>query len=172
MKFVPDELAVYERNPHYYGEVPYFDKVVLKGGGDALSAAKSVMETGKADYAWNLQIDPETLDNMEAVGKGKVVSAFSSLVERIVLNQTNSDSGLGEDRSEYLEGSNPHPFLTFTPIARAMSMAVDRTLLSERLYGSPGEPTCDLIVGPPIYASDASGGLSCPRHIRGEPDAR
>ena len=156
VKFVPDELVVYESNPHYYGEVPYFDKVVLKGGGDALSAAKSVMETGKADYAWNLQIDPVTLANMEAVGKGKVVSAFSSLVERIVLNQTNPDSALGEDRSEYLEGSNPHPFLTFTPIARAMSMAVDRILLSERLYGSAGEPTCDLIVGPPIYASTAS----------------
>ncbi len=158
VEFMPDDLAVYERNPHYYGDVPYFDQVVLKGGGDALSAAKSVMETGKADYAWNLQIDPATLANMETAGKGKVVSAFSSLVERIVLNQTNPDSSLGEDRSEYLEGSNPHPFLTFTPIARAMSMAVDRTLLSERLYGSAGEPTCDLIVGPPIYASDANGG--------------
>ena len=156
VEFVPDELAVYERNPHYYGEVPYFDKVVLKGGGDALSAAKSVMETGKADYAWNLQIDPVTLTNMEAAGKGKVVSAFSSLVERIVLNQTNPDSGLGEDRSEYLDGSNPHPFLTFTPIARAMSMAVDRALLSKRLYGFAGEPTCNLIVGPPIYASTTS----------------
>ena len=156
VEFMPDELAVYERNPHYYGDVPYFDQVVLKGGGDALSAAKSVMETGKADYAWNLQIDPATLANMEAAGKGKVVSAFSSLVERIVLNQTNPDSSLGEDRSEYLEGSNPHPFLTFTPIARAMSMAVDRALLSKRLYGFAGEPTCNLIVGPPIYASTTS----------------
>ena len=159
VKFIPDELAVYERNPHYYGDAPYFDQVVLKGGGDALSAAKSVLETGKADYAWNLQIDPVTLANMEAVGKGKVVSAFSSLVERIVLNQTNPDSGLGEDRSEYLDGGNPHPFLTFTPIARAMSMAVDRMLLSEKLYGSSGEPTCDLIVGPPIYTSD--GNAAC-----------
>ena len=159
VKFIPDELAVYERNPYYYGDAPYFEEVVLKGGGDALSAASSVLETGKADYAWNLQIDPVTLADMEAVGKGKVVSAFSSLVERIVLNQTNPDSGLGEDRSEYLDGSNPHPFLTFTPIARAMSMAVDRTLLSERLYGFAGEPTCNLIVGPPIYASD--GNAAC-----------
>ena len=76
VKFVPDELAMYESNPHYYGETPYFDQVVLKGGGDALSAAKSVMETGKADYAWNLQIDPATLANMEAAGKGKVVSCI------------------------------------------------------------------------------------------------
>ena len=155
VEFVPDELVVYERNLHYYGETPYFEQVVLKGGGDALSAAKSVMETGKADYAWNLQIDPEMLDKMEAAGKGKVVSAFSSLVERIVLNQTNPDIGLGDNRSEYIDGENPHSFLTFTPIARAMSMAVDRTLLSERLYGFAGEPTCNLIVGPPIYTSDS-----------------
>ena len=156
-EFIPDERAVYERNPHYYGEAPYFDKVVLKGGGDALSAAKSVLVNGEADYAWNLQIEPEMLADLGVGGKGRVVSAFSSLVERIVLNQTNADSDLGDDRAEYLEGTNPHPFLTFTPIAKAMSMAVDRRLLSERLYGFAGEPTCNLIVGPPIYASAGSG---------------
>ena len=75
---MPDEKAVYERNPHYYGETPYFDRVVLQCGGDALSAAQAVLEYGKADYAWNLQIDPTALANMEAMGKGKVVSAFST----------------------------------------------------------------------------------------------
>ena len=155
---MPDEKAVYERNPHYYGETPYFDRVVLQCGGDALSAAQAVLEYGKADYAWNLQIDPTALANMEAMGKGKVVSAFSSLVERIVLNQTNPDRALGEDRFEYLAGANPHPLLTFTPIAQAMSMAVDRALISERLYGSAGEPACNLIVGPPTYVSTANDG--------------
>ena len=158
VEFMPDEKAVYERNPHYYGETPYFDRVVLQGGGDALSAAQAVLEYGKADYAWNLQIDPTALANMEAMGKGKVVSAFSSLVERIVLNQTNPDRALGEDRFEYLAGANPHPLLTFTPIAQAMSMAVDRALISERLYGSAGEPACNLIVGPPTYVSTANDG--------------
>ena len=116
------------------------------------------MESGEADYAWNLQIDPETLAELEATGKGKVVSAFSSLVERIVLNQTNPDPALGEDRSEYLDGTNPHPFLAFAPIPQAMSMAIDRSLISERLYGFAGEPTCNLIVGPPSYVSTANDG--------------
>ena len=158
VEFLPDEKAVYERNPYYYSDAPYFDSVVLQGGGDALSAAQAVLEHGNADYAWNLQIDPTALVSMEAMGKGKVVSAFPSLVERIVLNQTNADPSLGEDRSEYLDGANPHPILTFTPIAQAMSMAVDRTLISERLYGSAGEPACNLITGPPIYVSTANDG--------------
>ena len=156
--FTPDRNARYERNPHYYAEEPYFDGVALIGGGDALSAAQAVLETGEADYAWNLQIDPQSLADMEAEGNGKVVSAFSSLVERIVLNQTNADPSLGDDRSEYLDGANPHPFLTFAPVARAMSMAVDRALISERLYGFAGEPACNLIVGPPSYVSTANDG--------------
>ena len=156
--FTPDRNARYERNPHYYAEEPYFDGVALIGGGDALSAAQAVLETGEADYAWNLQIAPQTLADIEAEGKGKVVSAFSSLVERIVLNQTNADPSLGDGRSEYLDGANPHPFLTFAPVARAMSMAVDRALISERLYGFAGEPACNLIVGPPSYVSTANDG--------------
>ena len=156
IEFEPDRKAVYERNPHYHGDTPYFDRVVLRGGGDALAAAKSVLESGSADYAWNLQIDPDTLTGMAASGQGTVVSAFSSLVERLVLNQTNPDATLGEDRSEYLAGANPHPFLTFPPIARAMAMAIDRALISERLYGFAGKPACNLIAGPPAYVSTAN----------------
>ena len=158
VEFTPDELAVYERNPHYYGDKPFFDRIILKGGGEALSAAKSVLDEGEADYAWNLQIDPETLATLEAAGNGKVISAFSSLVERIVLNQTNDDPALGEDRSEYLDGTNPHPLFSFPPIPQAMSMSIDRSLISERLYGFAGEPTCNLIVGPPSYVSTANDG--------------
>ena len=156
--FTPNADAVYERNPFYRGPAPYFDRVVLNGGGDALSAARAVLETGEADYAWNLQIEPEVLAIMEAGGNGKMVSAFASLVERIVVNQTDPDPALGEDRSEYLDGQNPHPFLTFTPILQAMSMAIDRTLLSEQLYGFAGEPACNIITGPSAYASTANDG--------------
>ncbi len=164
--FTPDRNARYERNPHYRGDRPYFDGVALVGGGDALSAAQSVLEIGEADYAWNLQIDPQALADMENAGNGMVVSAFSSLVERIVLNQTNADPSLGNDRSEYLDGANPHPLLTFTPIARAMSMAVDRSLMAQELYGFAGEPACNLIVGPPAYASTANDAC-LPQDIEG-----
>ncbi len=154
--FETNEQAEYERNPFYRGPEPYFDRVTLKGGGDALSAARAVLESGEADYAWNLQIEPEVLAIMEAAGNGTVVSAFASLVERIVVNQTNPDPALGDDRSEYMDGQNPHPFLTFAPIQQAMSMAVDRTLISEQLYGFAGQPACNVVTGPPVYASTAN----------------
>ncbi len=154
--FRAGDRAAYERNPHYHGPVPYFDRVILKGGGNAIAAARSVLETGDIDYGWNLQIDPETLADMQGAGLGTVAVAFSSLVERIVVNQTNPDPALGDDRSEYLDGNNPHPFLTFKPIRQAMSMAIDRNRLANDLYGFAGKPTCNLIVGPPLYVSNAN----------------
>ena len=156
--FKTNEEAVFERNPFYRGPEPYFDKVVMKGGGDAISAARTVLEDGEADYAWNLQVDPEVLAKMEAAGNGKVVSGFAGLVEQIIVNQTNPDPELGEDRSEYLDGQNPHPFLTFTAIPQAMSMAVDRGHIAGELYGFAGKPTCNLIAGPAHYTSTANDG--------------
>ena len=158
VNFEPDMEAIYERNPFYRDQEPYFDRVVMKGGGDALSAAKSVLEVGDADYAWNLQIEPGMLSDLESAGNGTVVSAFSSLVERIVVNQTNPDPDLGDDRSEYLDGENPHPFLAFKPIRQAMSMSIDREVITERLYGFAGVSSCNLIAGPPVYVSNANEG--------------
>ena len=166
ISFETNREAVYERNPFYRGETPYFDRVVLKGGGDAISAARAVMERGEADYAWNIQVEPDVLAEMEAAGNGRVVVAFTSLVERIVVNQTNPDPALGDDRSEYLDGQNPHPFLSFKPIRRAMSLAIDRSRIAEDLYGFAAEPTCNLITGPPNYASTANDGC-LPQDIDG-----
>lgn len=154
--FTPNEGAMYERNPYYSGKPAYFDRVVLQGGGDALAAARSVLVTGDVDHAWNMQVEPDALREMEANGLGKVTNVFASRVERIVLNQTNPDPALGDDRSEYLDGQNPHPFLTFTPIAQAMSMAIDRTIIAEQLYGFTATPACNLITAPSQYASTAN----------------
>ena len=158
VSFKANDQVVYERNPFFRGNSPYFDRVVLKGGGDAISAARAVMETGEADYAWNLQVEPQILTGMEAAGPGKVVVAFSGLVERIVVNQTNPDPALGDNRSEYLDGENPHPFLTYEPVPQAMSMAIDRVAISDELYGFAGMATCNIVTGPPRYVSTANDG--------------
>ncbi len=155
VSFSPNEGAMYERNPYYHEEPAYFDRVILQGGGDALEAARSVLVTGDVDHAWNMQVEPDVLQEMEANGLGTVTTVFASRIERIVLNQTNPDPALGDDRSEYLDGQNPHPFLTFTPIAQAMSLAIDRILIADQLYGFTATPACNLVVAPANYASTA-----------------
>ena len=46
-------------NPNYREpNKPFFATVNLKGGGDAASAARAVLQTGDWDFAWNLQVDP------------------------------------------------------------------------------------------------------------------
>ena len=149
--------VLYRFNPLYRGvksDLPYFSEVVLKGGGDAAVAARSVLQLNEADYAWNLQVEPEILASMAAGGGGTIVSAFATLVERLMLNQTNPDASLGDLRSEYADGTNPHPFLTDPVVGRALSLAIDRDTLVRIGYGElAGRPTCNVWPAPPAQAS-------------------
>ena len=136
---------------------PWMHTVTLKGGGDAASSARAVLETGEYDYAWNLQVEPEILEQMLAAGKGEIVMGFGTNVERLVVNQTNADASLGpERRSQYLDGTNPHPFLSDPVVRRALSLAIDRQLLVEAGYGRTGRVTCNIVPAPPVYASTAN----------------
>ncbi len=156
--FKANDVIVYEANENYREpDKPAFASVVFKGGGDAAAAARSVLETGEFDYAWNLQVEPEILAQMEAAGKGEITVAFGTSVERLHMNQTNADPSLPPDqRSVYMEGENPHPFLTDPAVLKAMSMAIDRTLITEAGYGAGGQPTCNVLPAPALYASTAN----------------
>ena len=50
---------------------PHFDTVELKGGGDAVSAARAVIQTGEYDYAWNMQVEDEILLRLEQGRQGR-----------------------------------------------------------------------------------------------------
>jgi peptide/nickel transport system substrate-binding protein len=153
--FRPNDVVTYEANPNYReADKPAFQTVVLKGGGDAASAARAVLETGEADWAWNLQVAPEILAQMEAAGVGQLALAYSTSVERVLVNFTNPDPALGDDRGEYMDGNNPHPVLADLRVRQAMSMAIDREILVEIGYGPTGTVTCNIIPAPAIYASD------------------
>ena len=153
--FRANDVITYTANPHFREEgKPHFDRMIFKGGGDAESAARAVLETGEADYAWNLQISPVVLSQMEAAGLGTVVAAFAGYVERLMINQTNPHPDLGENRSVWMpDGGNEHPFLTEPAVWKALSMAIDRNLISSQLYGSGGRATCNVLSGPAIFAS-------------------
>ncbi len=157
-EFRANDVVHYVANESYREEgKPFFRTATIKAGGDATSAARAVLETGEFDYAWNLQVEPEILDNMTKAGKGRILFGFGSQVERIIVNLTNADSSLGPDRrSQYLDGTNPHPFLSEFAVRKALSLAIDRNILVETGYGDGGVPTCNVVVLPVEYASDAN----------------
>ncbi len=156
-EFRPNDVVLYEMNENYrIPGKPHFFSVLLKGGGDAVSAARAVLETGEFDYAWNLQVEPEILSTMESAGKGEVLSAFGTSVERLMVQLTNPDKGLGDKRATYQNGNNPHPFLSDPAVRRALSMAIDRQILVDAGYGPAGRATCNVLPAPAIYASKAN----------------
>lgn len=165
-EFRPNDVVTYVANPNYREEgKPGFDRVILKGGGDAESAARAVLETSEADYAWNLQISPAVLSGMEAAGNGQVVVAFASSVERLMLNQTDVSPD-NPNRSVWMaDGSNAHPFLTIPAVADALSLAIDRDIIAGQLYGAGGKKACNVINGPPVNVSETY--LGCTQDIAG-----
>jgi len=153
-EFRPNDVISLKANPNYRDPAkPAFATVTFKGGGSAMDAGRAVLETGQFDYAWNLQLAPDVLANMQKAGKGKVVSAFGTLVERIMINMTNPDPKLGDERGT---AKHPHPFLTDIAVRKALSMAIDRKLLVEIGYGDAGRPTCNVLPAPEIYKSTAN----------------
>jgi peptide/nickel transport system substrate-binding protein len=160
--FKPGDVVVYEKSPSYRdADKVAFDGVEIKGGGDAVSAARAVLETGEVDYAWNLQVEPQVLDEILKGGKGSLVSAPGPNMERLLINFANPDPALGDKRSE---PDQPHPFLTDLKVRQALAMAIDRQLISDQAYGQSGKATCSPVTAPPDYMSSIT---SCPQDVEG-----
>ncbi|MGF1490966.1 MAG: peptide ABC transporter substrate-binding protein [Microcoleaceae cyanobacterium] len=152
-EFRPGDVVLYTANPAYWDEgKPYFQNVELKGGGDATSAARAVLQTGDVDYAHNLQVESNILQQLEAGGQGKVLATFGSSVERILFNFTdpNKETADGERSSTQF----PHPFFTDLKVRQAFDLAIDRDTIANQLYGVTGRPIAQLLVAPQIYQSD------------------
>ena len=152
-EFRPNDVIQYKANENYRDpNKPAFATITFKGGGDATAAGRSVLETGEFDYAWNLQLAPEVIANMEKAGKGVAIAGFGPLVERLEMNMTDPSPSLDADTRSTVKA--PHPFLTDMNVRKALSMAIDRPLLVEIGYGKAGDVTCDLVPAPDNYAAN------------------
>lgn len=155
--FKPSDAVQLKANPNYRDlNKPAVAEVNYKGGGDALGAARAVLQTGQYDYALNMQLAPDVLGKMEKAGKGKVLSSYGTWVETLFINLTDPSSSLPPD--ERSTAKHPNPILSEVRVRKALSMALDRARLSEIGYGSMGKPTCDWIPAP---ANFAAGNTEC-----------
>ncbi|MGE0422313.1 MAG: peptide ABC transporter substrate-binding protein [Reyranellaceae bacterium] len=138
-------------NPNYHQpNKPYFDAFELKGGGDAVSAARAVLQTGEYDFAWNLQVEDEILQRLEKGGKGKVHISPTGNIEHIQVNQTDPWTEVDGERSSL---KTKHPALSDKAVAQALSLLVDRDSVEKHIYGRTGPATSNFVNNPERFRS-------------------
>ncbi|MGH2586494.1 MAG: peptide ABC transporter substrate-binding protein [Dehalococcoidia bacterium] len=154
VEFRPDDLVLAEINENYHIENrPYFDRLEMKGGGDAVSAARAVLQTGEFDFAWNLQVDGIQLASMEKGGQGVVNVVQGGSVEHVQLNYTDPNTEVDGERSSL---KAPHPFFTDLKVRQAFALAMDRQTVVDQLYGKTGEVALFFVNNPKRYVPDAT----------------
>jgi peptide/nickel transport system substrate-binding protein len=144
--FKPGDMVRAELNPNYHvANRPFFDQLELKGGGDAASAARAVIQTGEYDFAWNMQVADDILKRLEQGGRGKVDIAVAGNIEHIQFNQTDPWTEVDGERSSV---KTKHPFLLDPAVRQAMNLLVDRASIHEQIYGRLGQSTANFLNAP------------------------
>lgn len=151
--FAPNDQVIYSINENYREETkPYFATVNLKGGGDAVSAARAVLQTGDYDYAWNLQVEPAILQQLAEGGAGVLYVARGTSLERLHFNFSDPNTEVDGQRSEM---NTPHPFLSDPVVRQALNLCADRAAIANNFYqGEEFEPpTANVLNGIPSMES-------------------
>jgi peptide/nickel transport system substrate-binding protein len=149
--FKPGDMVSGVINPSYHmPNRPYFDGFEMKGGGDAVSAARAVLQTGEFDFAWNMQVEDEILQRLEKGGKGRVVISPGGNIEHIQLNNTDPWTEVDGERSSL---KTTHPTLSDPAVRQALSMLVDKVSVEKFIYGRTGTATANFVNNPEKYRS-------------------
>ena len=149
--FKPGDIVRGELNPDYHiANQPHFDSIEMKGGGDAVSAARAVIQTGEYDFAWNMQVEDEILQRLEQGGKGNVVITASGNIEHIQVNSADPWTEVDGERSS---PKTKHPLLSDPAVKQALGMLVDRASVQEHIYGRTGLATGNFLNNPERFRS-------------------
>jgi peptide/nickel transport system substrate-binding protein len=132
---------------------PFFDTLEMKGGGDAVSAARAVIQTGEFDYAWNMQVEDEILKRMEQGGKGKADIVAGGNIEHIQCNFTDPWKEVDGERASL---KTTHPVLSDPAVRQALNLLVDRASVQEQIYGRTGIATANFLNQPSRFASKST----------------
>jgi peptide/nickel transport system substrate-binding protein len=151
--FRPGDLVRGERNPSYHvPNRPYFDAIEVKGGGDAVSAARAVIQTGEYDYAWNMQVEDEILLRLESSSsaRGRIEMVPSRGIEHIQLNNSDPWTEVDGERSS---AKTQHPLFGDPAIRQALRLLVDRAGIEAHIYGRTGAATANFLNNPERFVS-------------------
>jgi peptide/nickel transport system substrate-binding protein len=153
VEFKPGDLIKGERNPSYHvANRPHFDTIEMKGGGDAVSAARAVIQTGEYDYAWNMQVEDEILVRLENAGnaKGHAEIVSSRGMEHIQINCADPWIEVDGERSS---AKTTHPLFSDPAVRHALALLVDRASVEAHIYGRTGVATGNFLNNPERFTS-------------------
>jgi peptide/nickel transport system substrate-binding protein len=149
--FKPGDMVRGVLNPTYHlPNRPHFDSIEMKGGGDAVSAARAVIQTGEFDYAWNMQVEDEILKRLEAGGKGRAEITPGGNIEHMMLNATDPWAEVDGERASL---KTRHPLFSDPAVREAMNLLVDRGAVEEHIYGRTGVATANFLNNPERFRS-------------------
>jgi peptide/nickel transport system substrate-binding protein len=144
--FKPGDIVRAKRNPDYYvPNRPHFDTLEIKGGGDAVSAARAVLQTGEYDYAWNMLVEDEILQKLESAGKGKVRIVETGNIEFIMLNATDPAVEVDGERASL---KTKHPLFADPAVRQALNLLIDRASIEKFIYGRTATATANFLNAP------------------------
>ncbi|MBL8288203.1 MAG: peptide ABC transporter substrate-binding protein, partial [Rubrivivax sp.] len=149
--FKPGDMLRAAANMDYHvPNQPFFDTLEIKGGGDATSAARAVLQTAEYDVGWNLAVEDVILKQLEGAGKGKMSFFVGSDIEFVILNPTDPwnevDGERGSDKSK-------HPAFTDKAVRDAMNLLIDRKGIADVIYGRGAITTANFLNNPPRFRS-------------------
>ena len=150
--FAPNDAAQFSANANYREpNKPFFATVFFKGGGDEVSAGRAVVQTGDFDYAWNIQAEPEIIEQLRSSGdQGKILQKVDTTVESFYLNFSDPNTEVDGERSHK---DTPHPFFTDAAVRQALNLSIDRELISREFYGDGELAEADVLAGNPFFDS-------------------
>jgi peptide/nickel transport system substrate-binding protein len=151
VEFRPGDLVRGEANPAYHmPQRPHFDAFEIKGGGDSLSAARAVLQTGEYDAAWTIAAEDELLRRLEGNGRGRLHYAPGGDTEYIMLNHADPWTEVDGERSS---PASRHPFLLDPAVRRALAHLIDRESVHRYVMGRNGIATHNFLNNPPQFNS-------------------
>ncbi len=150
--FTPNDQDTFVINDNYREEnKPFFAKVSFKGGGDAVSAGRAVVQTGEYDYAWNVQAEPAIIKDMVAnASSGKILESGGTTVEAIYVNFSDPNKEVDGERSQK---DTPNPVMSDLAVRQTINLAIQRDLIAGEFYGVPDNATANILTGNPFFDS-------------------